>query len=146
MTYKRRVLTDLVLSNLTTAGVLTGDAERPDGGGWDGEPYQSAFVSYAVVTPMATARISGSMGGPTDQVVFEYAISAYGGSRQQCEWQADKVREVMDSLIDDIVDMSDAEAKIIWVANSQYGGVATSGQESPPWWNQNDTYQIWVSQ
>lgn len=146
MTYRRRVLTDTVLSTLTGAGILTGDAERPDGGGWVGEPYQSDFLSYAVATPLSTARITGSMGAPSDQVVFEYSVVAYGGSRQQCEWQADEVRVAMDDLIDDTIDMAGVTAKIIWVTNSQYGGVVVSGNESPPWWSQNDIYQIWVSQ
>jgi hypothetical protein len=89
---KRRPITDAVITAIENVIDHVGDNEKPDAGGWQGDPGSSAFVPYCVVVSLSTSDSQGSFEDPQGDVVFPYSLISYGISRKQCETMADDAR------------------------------------------------------
>lgn len=50
---------------------------------------------YLIVWKLAGGEVDGAWGSPHEQAVVPYQIDAHGRSREQCEWLADRVRQVV---------------------------------------------------
>lgn len=142
----RRKFTSAVISAVSTeTGKPVGDAEAPDGGGWQGEVNDSDFVPYTVVTPMGSPQGEGPIGDAQSIVEFQYGLTCYGVSREQCEWMADEARLAGKTLVRTTVELSTGLSVSVmgyWVTS--YGQVDRVGEE-PPWWVQTDTVVFNVS-
>lgn len=95
MTYRARPVTEAIIAALTAGGLLVGDGEKPDLGGWTGTPGESDFNGYAVVHPTGATDIDGSLDEPSGDVWPLHQITSYGAVRAQCEQIADTARNVM---------------------------------------------------
>lgn len=140
--YLRRAVTNHLLAALNTSSVVTGDMERPSGGGWQGEPYQSAFSPFCVLTP-ATGTAFGSLADPSSEATLRYAATTYGSSREQCEWGADVIRAAAKGIQRDTIAMG-FNAVVLWVAFT-YGGVVGEDTDAPTWYAQTDDITVYLS-
>lgn len=87
--------TDAILALLNGAGVLTGDAERPTGGGFPGGDTTAAFVPYAVLYPGVTTDIDGPVSDPDADVTAEYQVTSVGVTRAQAAFISDKAKHAL---------------------------------------------------
>lgn len=95
MTYRARPVTEAIIAALTAAGLVVGDGEKPELGGWTGTPGESDFNGYVVVHPIGATEIDGTLDNPSDDVWPLHQLSSYGAVRAQCEQIADTARTVM---------------------------------------------------
>lgn len=151
---ERRVLTEAVLTAAATVDKPIGDAEVPRDGvaGWQGEPNSSGtnFVPYAVVTPLQVGQGTGPLADSQGDVVVPYAISAYGVSREQCEWIADRVRAALHTLVKtDVVMWSGTSnqysRRIQMVLEQQVGQVQRVDQTDPAYYSESDVVALMTS-
>lgn len=79
--------TDAVLSRLRTTGLLVGDARKPDGGGWQGSPGQSEFVTYLVLYSLDHRRMGpdAPLSDRLSDPVLRYQVNAVGKDRRSAE-------------------------------------------------------------
>lgn len=91
----RGPVTDAVLDLLTAVPVLTGDGQRPAGGGFPGEDSSQPFVPYAVVFQGVTSRIDGPSSDPDADVTEEYQVTAIGVTRASASVIADKAKQAL---------------------------------------------------
>jgi hypothetical protein len=98
-TVANNAVTTAVLDTLATAAEagawLVGDAEKPAGGGWQGEPGTSVFVPYVVLWPIPGGYIDGSLGRPDSDAESLYQATSVGATRQQAETVGDRVRAAL---------------------------------------------------
>jgi hypothetical protein len=92
-----RVHTDAVRGAIETAvsPILVGDGVTPKGAGW----VNGAFTQYVTLFPRPEGRYSGTLGNPRMKKERVYQASCVGRSREQSEWLADKVSEILDTLV-----------------------------------------------
>lgn len=93
-THSGRELTDAIITALRAASLVVGDGDKSNGaetGGWSATPGQSAFTPYVVVFPTPGGYYDGSIAEPFADARPDYVISAFGGTREQAQWGADKV-------------------------------------------------------
>ena len=88
-------VTAAIIYRLTSAGLVVGDNEAPDNGGWQGDPGISTFVPYVDVHPSPGGPIDGTMAAPSADAFPDYQITSVGVSRAQAELVGDEVREAM---------------------------------------------------
>lgn len=152
---ERRVFTTAVLEAVVAdLDKPVGDAEMPRGGvaGWQGEPNQDGtnFVPYVVLTPLQAGAGSGPIGDPQGDVVLPYSLSSYAVSREQCEWMADRAREAVATLANQVVPQwsgtSNEYGRMIQqVVDMQIGAVQRIDQTDPAFYSQTDIVALWTS-
>lgn len=94
----RSTVTEAVHAALEAADVLVGDAEAPDGGGWQGEPGASAFVPYVVVWPL-WSDTDGANDDIHADLTARYGLTAVGISRSQAEQLCDRARAASRTVV-----------------------------------------------
>lgn len=146
MILPRRKFTTAVVTHVrTTTEKPCGDAEAPDGGGWQGEVGDSNFIPYTVITPMDSEQGDGPSSDPQVDVVWNYAITSFGVSRDQCEWISDLAKQGVLSMKRQTIELrTGLSCKVLTTNISSYGGVDRGGQE-PPWYAQTDVVSISVT-
>jgi hypothetical protein len=72
------------------AAVLTGDGERPEGGGFPGSDTTADFVPYVVLHQGIVTSIDGPVSDPSADAISEYQITGIGRTAPQARWAADK--------------------------------------------------------
>lgn len=141
-TIERRLVTAQVLAWLGDTGKPVGDAEAPAGGGWQGEVNKSNFVPYVVLSVL---QGSPNNAGPFDDagsdVDFQYALTVYGLSREQCEWMADEARRSLQDRPKTTVAMSTHNQRINYIDVQTYGNVNRLQQE-PPYYACTDVIRV----
>lgn len=95
MTYRARPVTEAIIAALTAAGLVVGDGEKPELGGWTGTPGESDFNGYVVVHPIGATEIDGTLDNPSDDVWPLHQLTSYGAVRGQCEQIADTARNII---------------------------------------------------
>ncbi|GAA0403070.1 hypothetical protein GCM10009530_63820 [Microbispora corallina] len=86
--------TDAVVAALQAAQIVVGRAEHPEGGGWQGEPYDSTYVPYAVLYPSPGVP-DGSVAEPLEYLDYSAQINCWGATAGQAETCADQVRAAL---------------------------------------------------
>lgn len=143
----RGPLTDHLLEALAAVGKPLGDGQRPPGAGWVGQPNSpgSKFVPFLVLSAGTSTRTSGSLGKPQSEWQLNYLIQAYGVQRTQCDWMADKARDVLGALKNTNVVLGPTEYRIQQVWTNSIGGINPNYATDPPIWSQQDQIVLWLS-
>jgi hypothetical protein len=149
---ERRVLTNMVIEHVKTAGHPVGDSWAPtEDYGWSdtAKAPGSHFIPYVIITPGTTNRIDGSLAHPDSDAWFPYQVSGFGSTRDQCEWIMDAVREHVDLLKDHYilgVINPDVRWKISYIDTIIVGGIVRGGPEDNPIFGQTDTFSLFMSE
>lgn len=83
--------TTAVLAKLAAAALLVDNSQKPDGGGWAGEPGNSAFRPYAILWPNP-GNPDGSVSEPYEYLDYAWQLTCVGCTAGQVEVFADEVR------------------------------------------------------
>lgn len=144
----RGPLTDHLLEALTVVGKPVGDGLRPPGAGWVGQPNApgSKYIPFLVLSSSTSTRGNGPLGKPQSDWQINYLVSCYGVQRQQCDWMADKARDVLGDLRNTNVQLGPREYRIQQVWTQTIGGITPSNATDPPIWSQSDQLVIWLSE
>lgn len=86
---------DAVIAALEAAGLLVGDGEKPDGGGWQGTPGQSVFKGYVVVYRIRGGSRSGNLDDPHEDAEFIFQVTCVGSSPTLAESLADEAETLL---------------------------------------------------
>jgi len=149
----RGVLTDLLIDTLDGAvGKPIGDGQAPVAGGWQGEPNQAGtnFTPYLVLT--AGVGNNQSPAGPLSDTsadwLLSYNLSAFGISRQQCEWIADRGRDslgVLKNTVQQLGPSASFDHTIQKISTAAIGSIQRVDVTNPPYWGQVDQLTVWVT-
>lgn len=147
--FSRGPLTAALLSALADGtGKPVGDGMAPaSGAGWTGEPNApgSTFVPYTVLVTMTAASSSGPLGNPQADWQVPYSIQAFGTSREQCEWMADRARDVLGALRGQLLQLGPNSYKVQQVRTESIGGISRIDTAEPPYWGQQDGISVWIT-
>jgi hypothetical protein len=144
----RGLLTDYLISQLTTAGLLVGDGEAPDAGGWDDDPNlpTSSYIPYVVLNPMAAAEPTGALGDTSTDFRVPYSVTSAGISRKQVETYADIGRKKITALSRVVIALgAEGNWKIQQARANSIGGVVRSDTVEPSEFTQSDVVIIYIS-
>lgn len=130
---------DALLALLNGGDLLTGDGERPDGGGFPGGDTSGQFVPYVVLYPGVVSRIDGPMSDPYADTSSEYQITAVGQTRAQAQWAADKARGLILAVQKDLP-VPGRDVQLIGWGPSQE--VRRDDDATPPLFFAVDVYSI----
>lgn len=133
-------LNDAIREALGEVGILIGDGQKPDDGGWEeGQPDVGRFVPYTVLlfegaVPWSPFEVVG-----TDPFGWEvrWSYRHYGASRKQCDWQAVRAR----SALQEIRGLRSGVDDVFEVKGLQYpslGGLVKVETVNPPFWQSFD--------
>lgn len=138
-------LVEEVLFRLRDGGKLIGDGVAPPEGGWSvGSPNVDQFVPYSVLGfNGATTTLPDLSTNPDWDVAF--AIRHYGGSRKQADWQATRVRNVIEMSRGLTFSGSPFNYKVIGVYRWQLGTLDRNDQVDPPYWQTFDSFVLMCS-
>lgn len=149
--FDRGRLTDWLLEFLTgqlAPGVLVGDGEAPEAGGWPGGDIgQGDFVPYITLATGAGAPAGANLGSrEADEWELRYSILSFGGQRKQADWVADQARTFWTSIRDARIDVGTAKQ---WRARRftvrALGGVTRNDQVRPPYWQVADEMVLFLT-
>lgn len=143
----RGLLTDYLITQLTSAGLLVGDGEAPDAGGWDDDPNlpTSSYIPYVVLNPMAAAEPTGPLGDTSADFRVPYSVTAAGISRKQVETYADIGRKKITDLTRVVIQLSGENWKIQQARANSIGGVVRSDTVEPSEFTQSDVVIVYIS-
>lgn len=86
--------TDAVVERLQVAGLLVGRGQKPDGGGWQGEPGDSEFIRYVVVFP-SPGLTAGDLCNPHEYLDYQVQTTVVAASQEGVEAAADAVKTAL---------------------------------------------------
>lgn len=147
--FKRGVLTDTLLDHLEGVlggtAVLIGDGIAPVEGGWTGgEPGAGSFVPYSVVaTGPAQRQSKDPIGHDSSSWLTSYTFRAVGGTRAQCDWTADLVREGMTGWKVKGLDLG-SNWSIVQASFPNLGPVTRNDSVDPAYWEVVDNLSLWL--
>ena len=123
----------LVLYLATSAGVPVGYGAKPDGGGWQGPPGQSAFVGYGVVHALPGGRFDGSTEDPHAESMLLWQVNSYGATQLHAEEVGDAQRTAL--LQHPLPPIQIAGRTLAWVSSDVPAGTAREDPDLPStWW------------
>lgn len=139
--FERGRVTDWLLDQYRTLldpGVLLGDGEAPEEGGWPGnEPGQGNFVPYLTVATLPGAPTFAQALGDANagDWTLRYQIRYFGGLRAQADWAADKGRAVWTALLPNRLDVGDlTQWRAYKFSVTSMGAVTRDDTVTPPYW------------
>jgi len=143
----RSGITEAILTALQATLKPIGDAIQPESSGWLGEPALSGsnFVPYVVLTPMTANAGTGPFDDSQADWRLPYSVANFGVTRQQCEWMADKARELIQGLSQTHVGSGQHTYYVQQVLEQAIGGIQRVDQTNPPYYGQVDTISIWLA-
>lgn len=144
----RGALTDYLITQLGTAGLLIGDGMAPDAGGWDDDPNvpSSTYVPYLVINPMAVAEPTGPVADTSADFRVPYSLMSSGISRKQVEVYADKGRKILTDMARVRVTLgTGGDWKIQQVRANSIGGMVRTDNTEPPEFSQTDVVTVYLS-
>ena len=92
-----RTIAEDLIAHVSGRGVAVGDAEEPDGCGWQGAEGASQFGPYAILVDSVGSIYSGPEADTFADVAWQFQFTCVGATGQQARWVADTVTA---SLID----------------------------------------------
>lgn len=154
-TVQRRPLTAIIATQLRTvqvngADVLVGVGSMPEGSGWGTKSPNDptgTFTPYLVLTTVTAvpSADAGSVAGPQQDWHMPYLIQSFGVTHDQTEWMADKTRDALAALRNEILDLVDAKYRVQQVWTSSIGGVNRVPQSDPAFFSQQDGVTLWIA-
>lgn len=150
--FSRGPLTDALLdhleSTLSVEGVnlLVGDGFAPVQGGWTGgQPGAGSFKAYVVVgTGPATHNNRDPLSDPNSSWLANYTIRGVGGSRQQCDWAADKSRQAIIKFRPKGLNLGADGWHVLQSLYTGLGPVTRNDAADPPYWEVTDNVSLWM--
>lgn len=147
--FHRGAFTDQVLDHLTSAlepGVLVGDGERPEGGGWSGQPGEGTFAAYVVLESGQGAQGGGNppLGDSDDSWLITYSLRSSGGLRQQADWAADQARAAWMGLPKINYELG-TTWRLLRPQVVTLGPMNRNDAVNPPYWTATDTVTAWLA-
>ncbi len=124
-----RPLTDVIVFTLQSAGLVVGDAVRPSAA--------TATAGYVVVYSLPGGSIDGTLGAPNDDASVMYQLTSVGADRRQCEWVADRARQVILSAVMPLTDRIISPVMV-----DMLGGTIRDDDIQPPVWYSPDRYRV----
>lgn len=146
--FKRKPLTDLVLSTLATVtNFPVGDVIAPLAGGWQGQPNNtgSNFVPYSVVVPGMATKSWGGLKIPQSDWILPYTVWAFGVRRDQCEALADLCRSALEGLSQTTQTLASVQYRVLQIFTESIGAVQRFDSTDPPYYSQCDNQALWLS-
>lgn len=143
----RSYLTDWVLAYLTDQGVLVGDGEAPDTGGWDASPQDpaSTYHSYVVLAPGTVGDGSGPLGDTQADFMVPYSLTSYGLNRSMAEKTSEEARKVAVAAPRTMVLLGDSQWAIQQVRASSVGGVVRNDNAETAKYSEIDIVSFYMS-
>lgn len=132
-------LTDVMLTTFTPT-LLVGDGVAPKESGWTkGSPNIDRFVACTVIgTEGAVPALDGLLELPEWEVTV--SLRHYGGTRQQCDYQAHAARVVLMTMRDKT--FGSPAHKVIGIRWRTLGGLTRIDQTDPPFWQSIDSVAL----
>lgn len=146
MSTLQREHTDALIAALEATSIAIGDANdrTVDGdliGGWQGPPGESEFRPYAIVYPLPGGTFDGTLADPDDDADLLYQITCVGGTRQQCEWVADQIHDVLT----DPGTVTVPGRSVVRVVPDMAGGVRRDDTVRPPVFIATPRFRLWTT-
>lgn len=111
-----RLLWKNLVTILATGTTKPVDLARvPSGVTFDAD--QTLVDPYAIVYPLIATQLSGSLGGPDEQVCVPWQVTSVGANGEQAQAMADRVRESLlarnpnGSLVNVLVDVHEIDRR-----------------------------------
>lgn len=131
----------LIMAFSEESDQLVGDGIAPTGGGWlSGQPNVSAFVPYSVLIFQG-----GNLSDPalrySEQIrswTTNWRISHFGGSREQADWIALKMRE----SLDDCIGQEFGTYRVTMATWGSLGAMTRNDAIDPPMWSASDSFSL----
>jgi hypothetical protein len=144
-TLQRSPLTDAVLTQLRTLGPPVGDAVIPDSM-WIGQPnLPGSFADpFAVLSTLRAGDSSGSLGDSQSDWHMPYLIESFGVSRDQCDWIADRLRNLLTALRGQALALGPDHFKVQYVRVDDLGEPARIDAVDPPFYHSQDVITVWI--
>lgn len=146
-TIQRRFLTDHLLTVISDQGLVVGDADGPDDGGWDAPPdsLDASYTPYVVLTPTTSPDSTGPVGDSHADIVVAYVVVGYGLSRPHVEHYMDIVRQALVAMTRTMVMLGEAQWRIQQARCSSIGGITKSENVEPTEFSQTDVFVLYMS-
>lgn len=140
-------LTEILLTQLGTTGFPVGDGMMPPNAWWKGQPNlnTSSAEPFTVLSSLAVGRSSGSFADSQSDWQVPYAVEAYGVSRAQCQWMADKARLVLGALQHQMLALGEDSYYVQQVRLDAITPVSLHPVTDPPIWFGQDGISVWLS-
>ncbi len=142
----RAPLTSYIIGQISNV-ILVGDADFPQGGGWDGPPdaSTSGYSAYVVLVPSTAGDATGPTGDTNADIRVPYVVNGYGIARSQVEGYMDHVRQVLVAMTRTIVVLGDSSWKVQQVRCDSIGGIARNDSLEPSEFSQTDVFILYMS-
>ena len=136
-------LTELLIAELgAVEGLLVGDGIAPMDGGWlQGQPNQSVFRPYVVLSSQgASPRENTPWTGTDPAWAVTWSLKHFAGSRKQLDWAALQARAAVHGITKTTfgVDVYKVHA-LEW---SSLGSINRIDSVDPPFWQAFDTFTL----
>jgi hypothetical protein len=137
----------MLIKALSDTNKPIGDGLQPTNSGWQGEPNLagSNFVPYTVLTPMSANTAIGTFDESQADWHLPYSLASFGVSREQCEWMADKCRQLSAGLQHTFFGSGNDSFSIQQVQVLTIGGIQRVDTTNPPYFGQVDVISIWLA-
>lgn len=134
-----RLVSNALLEGLKASSVPVGDGLVPDSAGLP-PGRTDPFRPYAVLHHVIGGTSNGSLEDPDADFDQTYQITSVGATREQCEWVADEMREIM------LASAPSVDGRTVLLVGIQYLGGAVRddslGFTDPPVWMCADRYRV----
>lgn len=145
--FQRSGLTDYVIQTLVDGGIIVGDGQAPDEGGWDGPPdgYDSSYSAYVTIIPGTTGDATGPVGDSIADITAPYIVNGYGLTRAHVERYMDKVAQVLVAIDRTMVTLGESSWKVQQARRDSAGGISRNDTIEPSEYSQSDVYVVYIS-
>ena len=138
---KRSPQTQGLITYLAAAtNKLVGPGVKPAGGGWQGAPGTSQFISYLVVHSSPGGIVDGPLGDPHADTEFVWQVDGYGASQLSAEITADLAVTAL--LVQGLPPIVIAGRTVSRIALDVPGDQARQDPDQPSIWRRFDLFRI----
>lgn len=130
-------LTAKIKEVLEAANLLVGQAQAPDGGGWQED---GSFNNYVVIYSIPTSGSGGVLGDPQADVQLVYQITCVGESDEDAKWVVDKVIPAMLAA-----NLSVTGRKVALVKLEMSPGIRRDDDMQPPLFLATPRFRLWTT-
>lgn len=124
----------------TATGRLVGDGKAPDGGGWQGAPGASQFVTYYVVHSIPGGSLDGPLGDPHADSTLVWQVDAVAATQYGAEITLDNARAAL--LVQGLPPLVIADRLVRGIREDIPAGGAREDPDQPSIWRLWSMYRI----